>query len=261
MSSEKMLSVAEVCELPPGDEQNATWINPGFEGVVLNIAQKQTKAGGNFWPCQIGDTTGSARLEMSLFTSPKFKVGDTIEVSGRGLRRTEYNGNPQAAVGKDTEIHVVARGTGGGQPPAGGNSIPQHSQAAKQDAALNGSVAIVNGQSVGCALNNAWEAMRHCYPGTELLKQLPTPEFWAALKQIASDHLRIAAALEHGKVSPATWKLAAQQREEDEQQKQEREPEPPPRQQQQRAPARRTSPQDEREAANLSNTPDEDVPF
>lgn len=109
-----MLSVQQVCALAPGDEQNASWINPGFAGVVNQITKRQSKAGKSFWVCVIGDVNAPDMVEMSLFTAPKFSEGDLIDVHGKGLRRTEYNGKPQVAVGKETQIDV----SGGRQPAA-----------------------------------------------------------------------------------------------------------------------------------------------
>lgn len=126
-SKDPLLSVAQVCELQPGDEQNATWINPGFTGVVRKVDQRPTKKGGKIWPCVIADTTGSATIEVTLFTAPKFAVGDQIDICGQGLRRTEYNGNPQAALGKNTEIHVVGARVAHheqAQAPARGEALP-----------------------------------------------------------------------------------------------------------------------------------------
>lgn len=111
-TKDTMLSVSQVCDLQPGDEQNASWINPGFSGVVQAITSKKTKAGKNFWPCVIADVNEDrCTIEMSLFTAPKFREGDLIEVFGKGLRRTEYNGNAQATLGRETQIEV----TGGRQ--------------------------------------------------------------------------------------------------------------------------------------------------
>jgi len=120
-----MLSVSQVVALEPGDEDNATWINPGFCGVVESIEKKPKRAGGFLWQCTIQDLNDDAQIYVSFFQAPKFSEGDTIEIFGQGLRRTEYNGKPQAAVGKSTEVAVVAAARPGSNQPA---SRPAQSQ-------------------------------------------------------------------------------------------------------------------------------------
>jgi hypothetical protein len=104
-----MLTVSEVLELVPGDDQNATWINPGFIGYVKNVTITNAKKSGKpMHICTLCDPDGSYVLGMTVFTPTiPFAEGDTIEVSGKGLRRTEFNGNAQATPGRETEIRVV----------------------------------------------------------------------------------------------------------------------------------------------------------
>lgn len=190
-TTEKMLSVAEVCELQPGDDQNATWINPGFTGVVRTITKKTKKAGGFFWPCVIADTTGSATIEVSFFQAPKFSEGDVIELSGSGLRRTEYNGKAQAAIGKQTEIHVV------------GASVHHAEQVERQEMlqpALNGTKQHIQGQTVGMAMK---EAIALTAAADANPDKVDSPEFWKRVHKTASAIIRLSNALEHGNLTPA----------------------------------------------------------
>jgi hypothetical protein len=105
-----MLSVAQVLEMVPGDEQNATWINPGFRAVVADIKSTESRNGKPMHICTLRDTTGSAEISLTVW-QPRvgFDKGDTIEVEGQGLRRTQYNGMAQATMGKATKIHVIGR--------------------------------------------------------------------------------------------------------------------------------------------------------
>lgn len=190
-SKEQMLSVAEVCELQAGDADNATWINPGFQGVVRKIDQRNTKAGKKMWPCVIADTTGSATLEVTFFTAPKFGEGDLLEFSGQGLRRTEYNGKPQAAIGQKTEVHVLGKSV---------HHEEQVERAATGQPAINGTAQPVIGPTVGMAINNAMETLRHTY-GVEFKAALKTPAFWAEVHELSSDIIRVSRLLEHGKLA------------------------------------------------------------
>lgn len=183
----KMLSVAEVCEMQAGDKENTVWINPGFVGVVRSInprvGAKKT------WPCMIADTVGSSTIEICLFQAPKFNEGDLIEISGKGLRRTEYNGKPQAAIGKDTEIHVLGRSV---------HHEEQKERAATSQPSVNGQLQPVPGQSVGMAIKEALTAL---VPGNQA--RLNSTSFWFEVHQFASDVIRISRQLEAGKLAPS----------------------------------------------------------
>ncbi len=194
MKNEQMLSVAEVCELPAGDADNATWINPGFTATVLTITKKETKAGKSFWPCILQDTTGSAKIEVSFFTAPRFDEGDVITISGQGLRRTEYQGKPQAAIGQKTEVHVTEKGTGRKSAPL----AERREQPQDRAPAASGAAQPVNGQTVGMAMKEALALLTS--DGT---LALDTPEFWAAVHRTASDIIRVSQLLEKGKLAPS----------------------------------------------------------
>ncbi len=200
MSSEKeMLSVEEVLELQPGDAENATWINPGFIAVVRKITTKQTKAGKEFFPCVLGSQTGSAELEVSYFTRPKFSEGDLIEISGQGLRRTEYQGKPQAACGQKTETHILGKSA----------HAPEHEQrrAAGQPPVSGQGSFPVAGQTVGMAMKESIALAGMAADGITRAK-LADPLFWADVKIYASNIIRLSRSLEAGKLSPPSWPVA-----------------------------------------------------
>lgn len=181
-----MLSVAQVCQLEPGDENNATWINPGFTGVIREITQKKTKTGKAFFPCTIADVTGPETIEVSFFTAPKFSEGDVVDIFGQGLRRTEYNGKAQAALGKATEVRVVGQSA---------HEPEQRQLAAAGQPAVNGQPQHVNGQTVGMALKEALAALK------PTVAELATTDFWAKLHAVASDIIRVSQLLEKGKLA------------------------------------------------------------
>lgn len=227
-TDKEMLSVAEVCEMQAGDKENAVWINPGFVGVVRSITPRQGAR--KTWPCIIADTVGSATIEICLFQAPKFSEGDQIEISGKGLRRTEYNGKPQATIGKDTEIHILGRSV---------HHEEQKERAISGQPSVNGQLQPVNGQSVGMAIKEALTAL---VPGNEA--RLNSPSFWFEVHQFASDVIRISRQLEAGKLAPSV---------------KDRNATPPP----QTAPVRRSlTPATERQEANLVDAENQDsIPF
>lgn len=192
-SDPKMLSVAEVCELPPGDKENAVWINPGFQGVVRTITLRQGQK--KSWPCIIADTIGSATLEVCFFQAPKFEEGDLVEFSGKGLRRTEYNGKAQAAIGKDTNVHVLGKSV---------HHEEQKERVATSQPALNGQSQPVPGQTVGMAMKEALTAL---VPGNGA--RINTSAFWFEVHQFASDVIRVSRKLEAGKLAPSVKERAA----------------------------------------------------
>lgn len=184
----EMCSVAEVCEMNAGDKLNPSWISPGFQGVVRSIETKTSRDGKKYYPCTIADSVGSSTIEVSFFNYPKFKEGDLIEISGKGLRRTEFNGKPQAAIGKDTEIHVLGRSV---------HHEEQKERAVAGQPSVNGQLQPINGQSVGMAIKEALTAL---VPGNAA--RLNSTSFWFEIHQFASDVIRISRQLEAGKLAP-----------------------------------------------------------
>lgn len=199
-----MLTLAEVCELQPGDEQNATWINPGTTAYVKSIVPRNSRQGKKMWPCMLHDPDTGAEAEMTLFSTPKFSIGDHIEVSGQGLRRTEYNGKAQISVGKNTSIHILTEARkppfGSYAPPAEKPTEPTAFPAREPVDAQP--MRTIFGATVGAAINQSMEVFRYIYTPAKLEAALKTPEFWADLHTMASDFCRVALILENGKVAP-----------------------------------------------------------
>ncbi len=214
-----MLSVAQVLEMTPGDDQNATWINPGFVAVVSEIKSTKAKSSGKpMHICTLKDTQIDAEIMLTVFRpSVPFSQGDTIEVTGQGLRRTEYNGAEQATMGKGTEIHVVRKGgqsrpsNGPGtarqaQPtqqaqeesfenaaPVGRTSAPTNH---RQEANLVDRPNPVNGQTVGMAVKAAVDILIHNQTPVDLAKLQNNVE------AIASCLIAASRRLESGAVAP-----------------------------------------------------------
>lgn len=185
----KMLSVAEVFEMTPGDDVNATWINPGFTAVVRDIKRTKTKKGGAMNICTLADTVGSATISMSVFAAIKFNEGDVIEVSGQGLRRTEYNGLQQVSLSQKTEIHILGKSV---------HHEEQKERVANSEPAINGQLNPVPGQTVGMAMK---EAIALCRSNRQ---EWPLDaQFWSEVHTAASDIIRVSRLLESGKLAPS----------------------------------------------------------
>ena len=221
--SEKLLSVAEVFELPAGSDETPVWVND-FAGVVSAIKAVPKKAGGNFYKVTLTDPEGSAEVEMSMFTVPKFGEGDTIEVSGGGHRRTEYKGNAQVSLSKKVVINIAARGAHRGAPaagsppprepashtpPAGGGGSTPPPAASGHKPIYGGSVGFAMKEAIALVVMESGGVPAMDCTDPEAAKDTPrlldTREFWARVKSVSSSILRISAALEAGKLSPAPW--------------------------------------------------------
>lgn len=197
--NDKPLSVAEVFELQPGDDDNPTWINPGMIAVVQSVERKMGKNGKPRWPVVFADQTGSATVESAFFSAPKFSEGDVVQLEG-GLRRTEYNGKAQVSIGKNATINVVGKSA---------HHAEQKERAASGAPAVNGQPQMVLGQTVGMALKESLALVVMAHGGIQDGKPLKDPLFWHDVKQCASNIIRLSRSLEKGHLSPAPWPTAA----------------------------------------------------
>lgn len=194
-----MLTVEEVLELEPGDEQYATWVNPGFQAVVREIKRTQTKRGQTMNICTLGSETGAAEISMTVFSAVKFNEGDLIEISGQGLRRTVYNGLQQVSMGKATEIHILGKSA---------HAPEQAARKAAGESPVGGSGTFpINGQNVGMAMKEALALTLAAHDGKPIKASLADPLFWSDVKTYASNIIRISRSLESGKLSPPSWPL------------------------------------------------------
>lgn len=166
--SDLMLTVSQVLELIPGEDGGEpTWINPGFQAVVNDIKSTRTKTKGTpMHICTLGDTTNPGiEISMTVFTqAPGFSIGDTIQVFGNGLRRTEYNGMDQVSVGRETEIHLLKRGKqGAAAAPAPTTQRPATATPATRPAPAGAEPRAYTpkGETVGMAINNAVAVIEH----------------------------------------------------------------------------------------------------
>lgn len=244
MPTEPPISVAEACEMQPGDEQTPSWINAGVTGTVASITPRETKKGGKMWVCVLRDNTIDATIEFSMFTAPKFTPGDLIDVTGKGLRRTDYNGKPQLSLGKSVEVHKLGRGVdllgkGGSTQTAKQTSGQVSAEDATEPA--NEPLHPIAGQTVVMAMKEAIALVDpNHFTGT-----IGSPDYWRAVHAAASDVIRVSRMLERGQLAPSARTRAKANAESDK-------PAPPP-----TAPRKPTPPA----AHHITETQEEDVPF
>lgn len=223
MSSERPISVAELTELP-----DDSWVNAGFTAVARSIERKIAKKTNKpFWVCAMADTTGSATVELAMFTAPKFGEGDQVDFLGQGIKFKNGQYGPKVSVGDKTEIHVVGKSA---------HHAEQKERAESGAPAVNGQPQMVMGQTVGMALKESIALVTMAHGGIQDGKPLKDPLFWQDVKACASNIIRLGRSLEKGHLSPAPWPTG---------EKKEEAPSPPP--------PKRTAPVNEREAANLAD--------
>lgn len=203
-----MLSVAEVFELTPGDDLNATWINPGMTGVIWAIKQTKTRKNQPMFICTLKDGEGSAEISMTLFdhlstsTGVALKEGDIIEIFGKGLRRSEYEGLQQISLGRTTEIHKT--GSSAHYKPQDKAPAPQAGSEIRAPISTERQpqVDVIFGGTVGMAMKESL-AIHTKLAGEALPGALCSPLFWGAVHETASDIIRISLHLEKGKLAPS----------------------------------------------------------
>jgi hypothetical protein len=181
MNDNKTYTVAEAAALPEG------WVNGTLEAHCIKVETVAKKAGGNFYKAHLSDGGAEPLATMSLFIAPKFQAGDVIRLSGSGIKKTEYNGKAQFSTGKDTKIDV-SPGT-------------QKIQASVHGAmAEHANSELISGQQVGLAMKEAL-ALRSIGHTSSMDQLLTSPGFWSGVYETASDIIRVARMLEHGKLA------------------------------------------------------------
>lgn len=213
---EQPLSVAQVLEIVPSDD---SWVNEGFAALVRSIKAPAPDSKKKFWTCLLGDVTGAASITMTVFFAPKFRVGDIIEFSGSGIKRTEYNGQAKVTIGQKTEVHIRQRGQtpAASSPPAEEQrreqEPPRQESAPSSKATLpaNGDhvLAVITGETAVAAVVAAHELLARDVSGDELRDYLADPVWWSRVHVTASDILRVSVLLQKGKLAPSVKERAA----------------------------------------------------
>lgn len=199
MSSQNQdtISVAEVLELPAGDDVNVSWINADVSANVLAIDSKRSKAGKPYWKVVFGDSVNPRmQVETSIFTAPKFSIGDAVLITGKGMRRTQYKDTAQIAFSKETQVMVVGRTvpaqSHAAPPPARQPDLPPASQPSAGFIPHGASVGMAVKEGLALTLSEARAADR----------PIGDPEFWKRCYKHSSDILRLMHTLESGRLAP-----------------------------------------------------------
>lgn len=101
------LSIAEVLELAL-DADGGAWVNEGFTCVIRASSPKPNRSNKPMWAVELGDATGSASIKMTMFTAPKFAVGQRVDFLGKGIRfKDTAQYGKEISIGKSTEVHIV----------------------------------------------------------------------------------------------------------------------------------------------------------
>jgi hypothetical protein len=212
MAREKkpMLSIAEVREMvapdPKDRDAEAVWINPGLTGILTKIERTRTKKPPvkDMFICTLRDATGSAEISMTLFEQCEFVEGDILEVFGKGLRRTIYNGLEQISLGRETEVHKLghssehAKAAAAAKQAAPANSAPAGAPPSSINRAAE---PVIYGGTVGMAMKEALSILLRDVK--DVAGALNSSEFWAAVHETSSDIIRLSLALEKGKLAPS----------------------------------------------------------
>ncbi len=201
----KILTLAEVCSLP-----NESWVT-GFSATCISLeAKTSTKTGKNFWKVQWADADGGIRVSSTLFTFPKFKQGDQVEVSGQSIKFSDGQYGKEIKIGDKAQIIAF----GGQQPPtpaqapAAGEGdfhpTPRAQTPTQAPKAATETGKPVFGATVGMAMNLAVESLTKGLEHKAIAERLTTEAFHEAVHQVASDFIRTSARLERGDLAPAT---------------------------------------------------------
>lgn len=213
-NAELPLSVAEVFELQASTEESASWVNPGFRCVVNAIVPKTSKTGKPYWDCLLGDETNpNCQVSASFFGKPPtFKEGQIVEFIGSGMRRSEFRGNAQVSLPqKGYAIHIIGNGAAAAPKGVDFKAAASAGRAATPPPAGppptsrpvgTGAQPVVFGATVGMAIKEALPLIVMAWGGIVDGGCLKDPRFWSDTYDTASDIVRLARALEAGKLRP-----------------------------------------------------------
>jgi hypothetical protein len=195
MSKSRSLSVEEAVELPAGDAENPSWV-AGCKGLAGPIVQKQSKQGKAFWNVTILDAVNPGiTIALSMFTAPKFASGDLIEITGSGLRRTEYNGKAQLSLSKSNVISLLQKGA-----VASANLPPQAASPASYSPAPASGASSEKRQIFGATVGSAVKLAVEMANASGLDHK--DAAFWKEVHGHASQIIRIQLVLEAGNLAP-----------------------------------------------------------
>ena len=197
MSSEKLMSVAELLTLA-----HDSWVNKGFIALCSEQERKvSTKTQKPFWKITFVDQAGGAEVKATLFFAPKFGVGQLVELTGQGIKFKNGQYGPEVSVGDKANITMLG---------AAAHAPERAAAKAESLPAPDGTKFAVNGQTVGMAMKEALALVERSHGGVVEIATLFDAKFWASVKGVASNIIRVARALEAGSLTPDPWAAATQ---------------------------------------------------
>lgn len=209
------MSLSEVIRLP-----DQSWVNDGLTASVVSIERKTSnKTKRDFWVCQLACLLDPATtVELAIFTAPKFREGDTIELSGKGIKFEDGQYGAKVSMSKTTEVRVVNLSPASRAPtatrpaaPAGGRDDSRGGNAPQEPTNDTGPCGRIQGQTVGMALKEALVLLSKDQPNAALKAQLTSPTFWSAVHEVASDIIRVSRVLEAGHLAKPVKERADQE--------------------------------------------------
>lgn len=180
------------------------WLDNGVAVVVTSIREEVAKKSKRkFHIIGLQDPTGPETAEWSCFSWPKFKEGDVLEITGRGVKIENSQWGLKISAGDKADIKVV------------GESAHHAEQQQRKETgapAVNGKAQHVNGQTVGMAIKEAIALVGPAWNGGQVSDaDLNNPLYWKAVKQAASNIIRISQSLESGHLSAPSWPTGSSQ--------------------------------------------------
>ncbi len=197
------ITLSQLIEIPPGDRNNASWVNGEFEAIVSNTKRSSGKGPSS---ALLSDPHNpNISIQGSFWIDPTSYEGCLCLFSPPGMARTEYKGAQQVTIGDKTKINVLSRGAT--PAPAARTSQPLASGDTRQPAPASHGAHAINGATVGMAINQAVGIIKDTVPkdGTGCVDPayFQSPDFSRDLHTIASDIIRVSAMLEAGKLAPS----------------------------------------------------------
>lgn len=215
MSAPQILSVEQVLEMQPGDE---SWVNGDIRARVIAIENKTGKPPGNkkFWKIELGSDTSGARIFMTVFMAPRFGPGSLIDITGKGIKRSQFNGDDEIKIGNKVEIHLVE--AAGNRPPPpqqtpppartaqddqrGGAPPPREHQETLPGTETAANTFPMEGQTVGMVMKEARELVQYTLGENLTEESLDQPEIYALIWRVASALAKISNKLKKGNLAP-----------------------------------------------------------
>lgn len=158
MSNTTLLEISQM--------QDEAWINGDVHCIVDVQQPKMSKAGKPFYPIKLTDPDDASApvISTTVFQDPSRFHGKVCVISGKGNKKTSYNGNAQIAVGKNGFFKIVGDAAPSTPAPVARGAIApaQNVPSGRVTSPLSAPshipsrpLSTVNGQSVGMAINNA----------------------------------------------------------------------------------------------------------